>query len=288
MGYWILFAVASALLGSISMIFKKKALKKEHANEYLLASKPLALLLLVFFIPFIDFKQSLGILAFMFLLSILTSVVLIFVARCYRNMDLSVIAPMSNFKPIFIVVLAFLLLGEHVGLKHIIGIGLLLVGTYYLESEQHAKDWLEPFRKLKSKYMVFLFFAFFLASIVAIGEKVLISSVSPFTLLFYLYLFQSIIFITFSFFVYDGWKDIKHAYKTSWKSLLGNTFFANLSNLAYFFAISMTFVSLVVPIKRLSTLFAIFLSGKFLKEDRIWHKVIACLIMLVGVFIIAL
>jgi uncharacterized membrane protein len=89
-------------------------------------------------------------------------------------------------------------------------------------------------------------------------------------------------------FFYGGWRDIVHAYKTSGKWILGNAFFANLSNLAYFFAISMTFVSLVSPVKRLSTLFAVVLSGNFLKEKRVFHKALACCIMLAGVFVIAL
>ncbi|MBN1644519.1 EamA family transporter [Candidatus Woesearchaeota archaeon] len=285
---WILLIIASSLLGSIAMLFKKKALIKEHSAQYLLAFKPLELGLLLFFLPFIAFKIPVTIVLFIFLVSLLSSVALLYIAKSYRHMELSTVAPLTNLMPLFVIIIAAGLLGESVTYKHFAGIGLLLAGTYYLESEHCAGHWLSPLKQLKSKYVLFLLFGFLLSAIIAVSEKVIISSVSPFTLLFYNYSFQSFNFIVLSTFMYGGWRDIIHAYKTSWKPLLGNAFFANLSNLAYFFAISVTFVSLAVPVKRLSSLFAIFLGGKFLKEGRIFHKTIACLIMLAGVFVIAL
>ena len=89
-------------------------------------------------------------------------------------------------------------------------------------------------------------------------------------------------------FFYGGFSDVFREYKTYGKLILGNSFFANLSNLSYFIAVSMTFVSLATPVKKLSTLFAVVLSGKFLSEKRIFHKALACCIMLVGVFVIAI
>ena len=163
-----------------------------------------------------------------------------------------------------------------------------MIGTYYLEAEHQAGGWFLPFKKIKSRLFIFLFIGLFLASLVAVAEKLVIASVSPFTLLFYHYSFQTAIYLGLTFFIYGGMNDIIHGYKTSWKWLLGNAFFANLANLLYFFAISITFVSLAAPVKKISTLFTIFLSGKMLKEKRIFHKSLACCIMLIGVFIIAL
>ncbi|MBD3361334.1 EamA family transporter [Candidatus Woesearchaeota archaeon] len=285
---WIWFIVASSIFGAIAMVFKKKALSKAHTVEYLFAFKPLELAFLLLFLPFIVFKIDFHIVLFMFLLSLLTSVALIYIAKSYKHMELSMIAPLHNLMPLFVIVLAVFLLGESISYKHFAGIGLLLAGTYYLESEHHLSDWKTPFKKLKSKYVLFLLFGFLLSSLIAVSEKWIISSVSPFTLLFYHYSFQSFNFIMLSTFVYGGFKDLKHAYKTSWKNLLGNAFFANISNLLYFFAISLTFISLAAPVRRLSSLFAIFLSGRFLHEGRIMHKTFACAIMLAGVFIIAL
>jgi len=285
---WFFFVLAAAIFGSIAMLFKKKALVKEHTSEYLVAFKPLELLLLLLFLPLITFKVSFHLLAFTFLVSILTSITLVFISSCFRHMNLSIVAPMFNVLPVFLLVLAFFLLGEQLSAKHLLGVGLILAGTYFLEAEHRSGGWLSPLKKLKSKYMILLFFGFILSAIVTISHKVLLGSMQPFTLLFYLYGFQSLNFFVFSSFVYGGWRDIVHAYKNAWRDLLGNAFFSNLSNLAYFFAISLTFVSLAAPVKRLSSLFAIFLSGRFLHEGRIWHKSLACVIMLAGVFVIAL
>ncbi|MBW3001763.1 EamA family transporter [Candidatus Woesearchaeota archaeon] len=289
MELWLIFILISAVLGSIGLLFKKKALKKEHTSEYLSAFKILELSFMLVFAPFIVFKIPIQIVAFIFLISLTTAVALTYIARSYRHTDLSVVAPLSNLTPLFLVILAFFLLGEHVSSKHLMGIGLLLFGTYYLEAEHHAGHWLSPVTNLfKTKNIGFLFFGFFLSAVIAMGEKFIIDSISPFTLLFYHYSFQTFFFIAITVFFYGGFKDIIHAYKTSGKWILGNAIFANLSNLAYFFAISFTFVSLAAPVKKLSTLFTVVLSGRFFKEERIFHKALACCIMLAGVFVIAI
>ncbi|MBW3004544.1 EamA family transporter [Candidatus Woesearchaeota archaeon] len=289
MEVWLIFILVSAVLGSIGLLFKKRALKDAHTSEYLSAFKILELSFMLFFAPFIVFKIPLQIVAFIFLISLTTAVALIYIARSYRHTELSIVAPLSNLTPIFLLILAFFLLGEHISSKHMFGVGLLIFGTYYLEAEQHSGHWFSPFVKLfNTKNIGFLFFGFFLSAVIAMGEKFIIDSISPFTLLFYHYCFQTFFFITITVFFYGGFKDIIHAYRTSGKWLIGNALFANLSNLTYFFAISMTFVSLAAPVKKLSTLFTVMLSGKFFKEKRIFHKALACCIMLVGVFVIAI
>ena len=289
MQLWIWFILASAVLGSVALLFKKRALRDEHTAEYLTAFKILELLLILIFAPFIVFKIPLIVAAFIFLVSLTTAVALTFIAWSYRHTDLSVVAPLTNLMPLFVIVLAFFLLGESITGKQMLGVGFLIFGTYYLEAEHKSGHWFSPFVKLfKTKNIGFLFFGFFLSAVIGIGEKFIIDVVSPFTLIFYHYCFQTFCFLVITLVFYGGIKDIIHAYKSSGRWILGNAFFANLSNLAYFFAISMTFISLVAPVKKLSTLFAVLLSGKFLKEQRIVHKALACCIMLVGVFIIAI
>lgn len=285
---WVIFVLVSAILGSIALLFKKRALKDEHTSEYLTAFKILELLLVLLFAPFIVFRIPLGVAAFIFLVSMTTAVALTFISRSYKHSDLSVVAPLSNLVPLFTVLVAFFLLGEHVSSRQMLGIGLLLFGTYYLESEHRAGHWFSPFVNLvRSKNMCFLFFGFFLASVVAIGEKFIIDVVSPFTLIFYHYCFQTFCFLMITLFFYGGFRDIFRAYKTSGKWILGNAFFSNLSNLSYFIAVSMTFVSLATPVKRISTLFVVLLSGRFFREKRVLHKALACCLMLAGVFVIA-
>lgn len=289
MEVWIIFILISSVLGSIGLLFKKRALRDEHTSEYLTAFKILETLLVLIFAPFIVFKIPLTIVAFIFLISLTTAVALTYISRSYRHIDLSIVAPLSNLTPLFILVLAFFMLGEHISSKQLLGVGLLLFGTYYLEAEHHSGHWFSPFISLfRTKNIGFLFFGFFLSAVIAVGEKFIVDIVSPFTLIFYHYCFQTFCFLAITLFFYGGIKDIIHAYKKSGKWILGNAFFANLSNLSYFIAVSMTFVSLATPIKKLSTLFAVIFSGKFFKEQRIFHKSLACCIMLAGVFVIAI
>jgi len=65
-------------------------------------------------------------------------------------------------------------------------------------------------------------------------------------------------------------------------------FFTVLADITYFYALSLTLVSLVLPIKRISTLFDTIIGGELFKEKHLLHKGLACLIMLLGIYLIVI
>ena len=275
---WLGYGLLAALFGTVSIIFKKKALKKEHSLEYLATFKLAELLTLVVLVPFISFSIPWTTLGFIYFLTLFSTIELILIAKAYRHMDVSLVAPLTNFSPAIVLVLAVVLLREHISLPQLVGIGFIVLGSVGLY---------EPAKKKRKKYLTILAGALFIAGFVAVGEKYIIADLKPLTLLFYIYLFTFINSTILLALWYDGIKGIVHGFKNAGTYIFGNAVFATLSNIAYFYALTLTFVSLVVPVKKLATFFAVAVSGNVFNEKHILRKSSSCLVMLIGIFIIA-
>jgi len=227
-------------------------------------------------------------LIFVYFLTLLGTVGLLLLAKSYRHLDLSTVAPLTNLAPALVLILAFFILDERLKGVQLAGIGLLICGTYVLET-RHIKNFKKTLEEIFSnKYILLVFIALFFLAFISIGEKQIIHGIHPFALLFYIYVFTFINATILLMIKYDGLKGIKHGINKSGKLIFVDAVFATTTNLLYLNAISLAFVSLVVTIKQLSTLFAVLLGGSFFHEKHLKRKTFACLIMLFGVFLITL
>ena len=90
------------------------------------------------------------------------------------------------------------------------------------------------------------------------------------------------------FVFYDGFQGMRLSLKESgWWILLvaGLTFGYRFFQME---AVSMAYVALVSAIKRSSALFSTFIGGELFKEQNLFRKSVACLIIIAGVLIIVL
>jgi uncharacterized membrane protein len=282
---WFIFILISAVFFTVSTIFKKKSLKKDHAMEFLSVYKIFQLLfILIFLIWFVEFKQSLWLIGLFYIISLLNSVGSIYLTKSYRHREVSIVSPFLNLTPLFIIILAFLLLGERINLQQLSGIAILLIGSYVLESTENFKKYLKKY--WKHNYLYYTIFAVFILALGSIGDKYALGFVTPITALCFIWIFTVINIIIFQFIFHKGFKDIKKVIKKSWFYVFLSASAMMLSNLAYFYALSLTLISLVMPIKRLSTLFDSIIGGELFHEKKILQKAIACLIMIVGASLI--
>jgi uncharacterized membrane protein len=286
---WYIFALLSAVFGALAMIFEKKTLFKEHATEFSTILKLFEILLMIFIIPFltINLKLPLKTMLLILLLSFAVAITNILTSKSFRHMEMSKVVPLYNLTPLFVLVLAFILLKEELTPIHLIGVLILLIGTYVLEADHHIKDISAPFKKIiHSKYMIIFMVALVISAVETVGEKYVIASTDPATLLFLIYLFTAFILTVIHTFLYDDINGLITGFKKHGKGIFLVAVFATLSNLTWFYAISASFVSLVLPIKRTSTLFATIGGGSFFKEKHLLQKSIACIIMVAGAVII--
>ena len=170
---------------------------------------------------------------------------------------------------------------------HLIGILLLILGAYVLEAHKHIFDFKKHLKNiLKSRYIIYVIIASFLYGISRTGEKYLTGLATPFTILIFLDIFIAINFLAVYFLKFNHNVNLKEGFRKYGYFIALAAFFTVLADITYFYALSLTLVSLVLPIKRISTLFDTIIGGELFKEKHLLHKGLACLIMLFGIYLI--
>jgi bacterial/archaeal transporter family protein len=285
---WILLSIISALFFSFHDILRKKILNKEHSLELLSVTFITIFIIQLALIPFYSLKISLIDLFFTFTRSILTALAFLFITRSLKHMEISSIAPLNNLTPLFLLVLSYFILYEKITLFQFIGITLIIFGTYLLQIHNHFLNPLKHLKLLNNKYILYAIFSAFLLALSAIISKHVLKTTEVMTYLFYSYLFIALFFVISSIIFYKGINDFKHGFSKGTYIIPVIALFFVFSDWAYFVALAMptVLVSLVIPIKRLSTLFSILLGGSLFKEKFILHKVLSSLVIIVGVFFI--
>ncbi len=286
---WFIFALGAAVLTSFVSVIEKKVLFKEHAAEF---SATLAILNFAITIPFfylIDFSIEPFVWILIILAAFFASVGFLFVAKAVRHMEISAASPLLNFGPGFTAMVAVLLLGEILSPLNVIGILTLMIGSYVLEIDFKSHSMLTPLKKIyKSKYIHYIFIALGSYSFSAVSGKYALNFIDPISLVLLQQLFIAIIFLFILKLFYDGFHGIKHGIKKAgWWIILMASITVSYRILQAF-AMKITFVSLVMPIKKLSTLFATVLGGEIFKEHGLYQKIIACVIMLIGAYLVVI
>lgn len=284
---WFVYALFCAIFMSLAEIFQKKALFKEQSLEFGLERSFFGFLLLIFVIPFINLNIPLTTLLIVFFVTLIFVVADIYRSKSYKHMQISSAAPFYNLLPAFVAVFSFFLLGEVITLKQIIGIGVIIMGAYILEVDHNIYTILSPIKKtIKSKYIHFIFLVLFLLGIGSLFEKYIIDFyLEPLQFLFIFFLFLTLNYFLVVFFK-NGTKGIKNSFKKAKKDSFFSALFWNLEILFYFMALQLQMLSLVMPIKRLHTIFTTIGGGAIFKDRGLYLKAVACIIMFVGVLLI--
>jgi len=284
---WFIYILISAIFFTVSIIFKKKSLKNYHAMEFLSIYKIFQLLfILIFLIWFVDFKLPINFIGIFYLIAFVHSIGLIYITKSYRHKGVSVVSPFLNLSSFFVLILAYFILGERISVQQILGVAVLLIGSYLLQSTENLKKYIKTY--WKHNYLFYTIFAVLLLAIASIGDKYSLNFVAPITALCFIWAFTVMNILLFHFAFYNGLKDIKKSFKKPWKTVLISAFAMMISNVTYYLAISQALISLVMPIKRLSTLFDTLIGGELFHEKKLIQKFLACIIMIIGTILIVI
>ncbi len=286
---WYFFGLMAAIFFSARMLVEKKTLIKEHALEMSTVLSIFIFILFFVFIGKVDFSISFDIVILIFFIAILCTFGFWFLAKGIRHMQVSVTSPLLNFSPAFVAILAVVFLGEKLSYLQLGGISLLVFGSYFLEVEHPLKNPFKPFIHLfKSKYTQYLFLAMILYSFVSILDKFILGKIDQFTYLFISQFFVMINFIFLINFLHDGFKGIGHGIKKAgkWIFLLAMIFIAQ--RIFYMTSVTMIQVSLAYPLYRVGTLFSTIIGGKLFHDGHAIHRIITCLIMIIGAALVVI
>ncbi|HLD05580.1 MAG TPA: EamA family transporter [Candidatus Nanoarchaeia archaeon] len=284
---WYTYALAGAFLLALADVWTKKLLFKEHALEFLACRAVYTLLLLIIAFPLVPEIPSGKVLLLVYFVSLSITVYLWVEAKALRHLDISVMEPLYNVSPFFLLIFAFLFLGERISPVQGLGVVLLIVGAYVLERGKDRRHLLAPWLALwKNSYTRFFLLGLVFISGVSVFEKYLISFVvDAVTYLYFVWVFICLnVLVVHS--ARFGFKDLKRDIKRagSWTLLVS---FLHLTSLFFHFqAVSLVAVSLALPVRRLSTLFATFFGGRMFHEKGLSSRVVACCILVVGAILI--
>ncbi|MBT5021815.1 EamA family transporter [Candidatus Woesearchaeota archaeon] len=287
---WIVFTILTAVLAAGHQIIKKKALFKEHAIVFSMNLATIILILSVFLIPFANFSNiELSHVLIIYLASLLSTVAFYFLAKSLRHKELSAVSPFTNLSPALVAIIAFFLLGETITKLQIGGISLMVVGAYVLNSENIHGHFLEPFKRLNSKYFLFIIIALTFYALTATIERFLfLDGVTPFTFLIILHFFIFInFFLLTNIIFHQHIGAMKESFKRSGFWLILSGVVTIVTRGTHVYAVSLApAVALVIGVKRISTLLSTIIGGEIFHEKGLGRKIVACIIMLVGAYLL--
>ncbi|MBU4283516.1 MAG: EamA family transporter [Nanoarchaeota archaeon] len=284
---WYVFAILTALLTAAAAIVEKKTLLKEHAMEFSTVLAVFNFFIVLVLLPYINFNFSLKILAMIYTASVFATIAFLFVAKAVRHMDISIVSPLLSFSPAVVAVLAFFILGERITYLQLFGILLLILGSFVLEAENHNTKKIFT-KKFKSNYFYYIILALTLYGFCSILDKFILNTISPLTYIPIVHFFIAINFIILICIFHNGFEGIKHGIKSAGKWIFLVAILVTGYRLSQAQAISMTYVSLVIPIKRMSAFFATIVGGRVFHEKNLAKRTLACIIMLAGSFLVIL
>lgn len=284
---WFIFAFFTALFESLKDVFSKKGLK--NIDEYVV-SWSLRFFALPFLIPLFFFIEipSLGNQFWVVLLvggplDILATILYMKAIKCS---DLSITVPMITFTPLFLLLTSPLILGEFPGFFGLVGVILIVLGSYLLNIKKRSEGYLAPFRALlKEKGPKLMLLVAFIWSITSNFDKIGVQNSSPI-----FWVIATNIFIAlfmFPIMLCKSQRSVQHI-KTSYKVLIPIGLFGALALIFQMTAINLTLVAYVISIKRISAIMGVLFGYLIFKEKGIKERLLGVIIMVIGVLFITL
>jgi len=283
---WVIFAILNPLFDASRNVFSKKAslnvdsLVVSWMNNFI----PFLLYLPALFFIELKFNQQ-------FFISVLISGTIntaaaILYHRAISKGDISLVVPMLSLTPLFLLVVSPLIVGEFPTAKGLIGIILIVVGSYLLNVNLKEKGIFFPLKSLmKNKATRYMLIVAFIWSISANFDKKGIEASSVLQYILFINLFVTIGTTIFS--ISKG----KFSLQSVWLERKNLLFVGVLTSMGYFVhmtALSLTLVAYVIALKRTAGMITVILGYLFLKEQNIEERLLGSAIMFIGVLFIVL
>lgn len=285
---WYLLALVSAFFSATGAVLEKKVLFKEKALTFSTILAIFNLLIAIPFFFFIDFSSltfaGLGVLFFK---SILGASAFLCVMIGIKNLELSNALPLLVLTPGLVAIGAFVFLGEALTGLEIVGLFMLLSGTYVLQLKSRQK-FLDPWKIfIKSKGHHYIVGALILFTVTSILDKALLKNfnVPVNAFMGFQHLFLAIIFLLFIF-ISGKPSRLKPAFKGSLKWIFLVAIVTITYRYTQILAVKVAPVALVLALKRISVFFAVVIGGRLFQEHNLVQRIIATAIMVGGAVLV--
>ena len=221
----------------------------------------------------------------------INAVTTVLVIKALKYSDLSVVAPIATFTPLFLLITSPLITGEVPTTFGLFGVLLIVFGSYMLNIKKRKNGYLAPFKVLlKEKGALLMLIVAFLWSITSNFDKIGVQNSSP--------IFWAIsvnVFVTLILFpvvllrshklklLFSGRKFFQKL-----KILISMGIVTALMLACQMTAINMTLVIYVISIKRISAVISVLFGHFIFKEKNVKERLAGSVIMVIGVLLITL
>jgi len=288
---WAVLAFGAALLTSFNPILYKRILKNVDPLIVIWAVNLLGLPLLGIFTWVLTPK--LPELDWVFAIAVLSSAGLNVIAhlantRAIQQEDVSLVTPLLIFTPVFTLITAALVLGERPSLRGLIGVGLVLIGAYWL-NRTPVTGWQAPFRSLTLKPSVLLvLLAGLLWSITPVIEKLAIQHTVPQNPRLAAFAIETMLVLLLTYPALARKRPSLKYLAIHRRELLLAGLISGSAPILGYTAFSLGLVGYVTTLFKLSTILTVLWAAWLLKEGGLRQRLPASLIMVVGALLISL
>jgi len=284
---WFLFAGLNPFSEAFRNLFSKKA--SINGVDSLMISWVNNIIPILIFLPTIFFIELKFNLQFFLALSVTGTINVaasILYMKAISKGDISVVVPMLSFTPLFLLITSPFLVGEFPRLWGIIGMILIVIGSYLLNVNLKSQNLFAPLKALfQNKGTRYMLIVAVIWAVSANFDKLSIQ---------YSSVYQHILFVNIFVFigitiVVGSMKKLKisEIHKDR-KNLLIMSLFTTTTYIFQMTALSLTLVAYVISLKRVSGLISVFLGHFILGEPNLRERLFGAFLMFLGVVFIVL
>ena len=206
--------------------------------------------------------------------------------RAIKVSPLSLTLPFLAFTPVFMILTGWIVLGETLTYLGVMGIVLIVIGSYFLNLSQARTGFFEPFKAVfKETGSWLMLITSFIYSLTSVIGKLAILHSSPYFFAVSYFIMFTLVMLSFVPLV-PGVKAQHFLIKPRWGIALGGVM--ALMIFSHMLAISMVQAAYMIAVKRTSLVFGVLYGAWVFKEENIAERLVGALVMILGVFIIAL
>lgn len=285
---WVALSLTNAFLDATNNVLNKKALNlKAPVSITVMLTRAVAMIVLV---PWLFIGNLIPDNIFdskILLLAVISSLVrwynLWAFTTALKISEISLVVPLLNLTPVFMLVISPMLLGEFPSKIGLLSIGLIIIGSYILNMKNPKEGFLAPFRNLlKDRGAVLMLTVSLGASITANVDKLGIAQTN---VIYWSVLLNLFVIIEFGAMYLLRPEPVN---KQSLKLLFASGVIKTFSMLSFRYALTLTLAVYVVSIKRIASLFTV-LYGYFLFGERhLKYRFIGAFLLVLAVILLGI
>ncbi|MCX6174618.1 MAG: EamA family transporter [Ignavibacteriales bacterium] len=284
---WFILAFISALFSAASAVYEKKILFSLSALDFsFIISASTLLFSLPFFFSVHLAEISPISLSILFFKTILSAGAFLCVMFSVKNLEISEALPLLALSPGLVAIAGAIFINDILNITEWLGIILMLIGAYFLELRKGSNNMLAPFKVMfsSSKYS-YVFIALILFTVTSLLDRILLKEykLPPYTFMAFQQLFYALIFFVIILIKHRNIiTQVKSIDKKVFYTVIAISFFTVIYRYTQIEATKLAPVALVLSIKRLSVLIAVIAGGKLFREEYLYRRVAAVILILSG------